>query len=82
MKGILKKFQAKKPLHNSVVLLTNYDACPLGLALANQYLKRNDIKVLLFTNNTSRDEKTLDAPVFNGNVHEPQDCNRLIAFLK
>jgi hypothetical protein len=54
-----------------VVLLTNHDACPFGLALANHYLKRNDSKVLLFTQNKSNDENTLDTPLFRGNVHEP-----------
>jgi hypothetical protein len=65
-----------------MILLTNHDACPFGLALAKNYLKRNDTKVLLFTQNKSNDKTTLDTPVFQGNVHEPQDCNRLIAFLK
>lgn len=55
MKGILKRFTKHQgsttAAHQTVSMITNYNACPLGLALLSRFSSETQSKVLVVSHN-------------------------------
>ena len=51
MKGLFKYNATKKPAYQAVTILTNYQACELGLALKSKLLQNNQSPVVLVSPN-------------------------------
>jgi len=58
MKGLFKFNATKKPAYQAVTILTNYQACELGLALKSKLLQNNQSPVVLVSPNPQQTDET------------------------